>query len=236
MACLFVRANWKPGLKASAHKMGVTMPLIDAVGHLSFLIVALSLLMRDIILLRILGILSGIVGICYNYFITDIPLWVPIIWLSVFMFINIYMIATFYLSNRLTNLTDDDVTIWKTNFLGLATDEYRRLKKIFQFRSYDGGDVLIHAGTENAFLYFITSGQLIVRRGDAEIGKLSQGDIVGEMSFLTEAPANADVIAVGGARCIEIDKAKLRSLMIKHPSFHLSMTNLFNMNLMKKLA
>jgi len=212
------------------------MSFIDAVGHLSFLIIALSLLMRDIILLRALGILSGIVGIYYNYWVTDEHLWVPIIWLAIFMLINIFMIATFYITNSDANLTDDELAIWKMNFVALATDEYRRIKRIFEFRSYGSSDVLIHAGTETAFLYFVTSGQLRVERDNEEIGKLTQGDVVGEMSFLTDSRANADVIAVEETSCIVIDKSKLRSLMIKHPSFHLSMMNVFNINLMKKLA
>ena len=180
-----------------------------------------------VFLLRALGILSGMVGIGYNYFITDEPLWVPIIWLTVFMLINFFMIVRFYLSTRQADLSDDDVTIWKTNFLGLATDEYQ---------SYDGDEIVIHKGTENGFLYFITSGNFDVRRGKTEVAILTQGDIIGEILFLTESPVNADVIAHEGAKCIMIDKSKLRSLMLKHPSFHLSMTSLFNLNLMKKLA
>ena len=209
---------------------------IDAVGHLSFLIVALSLLMRDIILLRLLGILSGVVGIGYNYFVTMEPLWVPIIWLSVFMAINIYMIATFFLANRKANLSEEDLTLWQNNFLGLAIDEYRRLKKIFDHRTFDDGEVLIQLGQDNRFLFFVTAGQLVVHRNGQDIGVLEQGGVAGEMSFLTEALPNADVVASGGASCILIDKAKLRALMMKHPTFHLSMTNVFNLNLMKKLA
>ena len=209
---------------------------IDAVGHLSFLIVALSLLMRDIILLRLLGILSGVVSIGYNYFVTMEPLWVPIIWLSVFMAINIYMIATFFLANRKANLSEEDLTLWQNNFLGLAIDEYRRLKKIFDHRTFDDGEVLIQLGQDNRFLFFVTAGQLVVHRNGQDIGVLEQGGVAGEMSFLTEALPNADVVASGGASCILIDKAKLRALMMKHPTFHLSMTNVFNLNLMKKLA
>ena len=73
------------------------MTTIDIAGHFSFLIVAISLAMKDIIFLRILGICSGIVGIFYNYFVTSDPLWVPIIWLSLFIIINSSMISIFYL-------------------------------------------------------------------------------------------------------------------------------------------
>ena len=100
--------------------------------------------MKDIILLRALGILSGMVVIGYNYFVTDEPLWVPIIWLTVFMLINFFMIVRFYLSTRQADLSDNDVTIWKTNFLGLATDEYRWIKRIFEYQSYDGDEIVIH--------------------------------------------------------------------------------------------
>ena len=75
------------------------MTTIDIAGHLSFLIVAISIAMKDIIFLRILGICSGIVGIFYNYFVTSDPLWVPIIWLSIFIIINSSMISRFYLEN-----------------------------------------------------------------------------------------------------------------------------------------
>jgi hypothetical protein len=87
------------------------MTLIDMVGHLSFLIIAFSLLMRDIILLRILSIGSGVIGIYYNFFVAREPLWVPIIWLTVFMGINVYMIVMFYLSNRRSGLSADDLEI-----------------------------------------------------------------------------------------------------------------------------
>jgi hypothetical protein len=212
------------------------MTLIDMVGHLSFLIIAFSLLMRDIILLRILSIGSGVIGIYYNFFVAREPLWVPIIWLTVFMGINVYMIVMFYLSNRRSGLSADDLEIWKTNFLGLTTEEFRRIRKLFDFQSYNSGDVLTQTGRDNHSLYFITSGQMDVRRDGESINSLATGDVIGEMSFLTEAPANADVIAGDQTKCIVIDRSKLRAVMLKHPSFHLAMTNLFNLNLIKKLA
>ena len=93
------------------------MTTIDIAGHLSFLIVAISLSMKDIIFLRMLSICSGIIGVFYNYFVTSEPLWVPIIWLSIFIIINSYMITIYYLENKRSNLTQDDVEIWQTNFI-----------------------------------------------------------------------------------------------------------------------
>ena len=212
------------------------MLIIHIIGHLSFAIVALSLLMRDIILLRTLSIASGLIGIFYNFFAAPTPLWVPIIWLALFIVINGYMIISFYHSNRQTGLSAEDLEIWKSNFLGLTADEYRRIRKLFEFQTYAPGDRLTSIGRDNHFLFFVTAGQLGVRRDGELINNLTQGDLVGEMSFLTHAPANADVVAHDQTKCIVIDKTKLRSIMAKHPTLHLSITNLFNQNLMKKLA
>ncbi len=212
------------------------MTFIDLIGHLSFLLVATSFMMRDIILLRALSITSGLIGISYNFLSASEPRWIPIIWLCVFIGINVSMIVVFYFSNRQTGLSVKDLEIWKTNFLGLTVDEFRRIRKLFDFQSYKAGDVLTEMGEENHFLYFVTSGQLEVRREGESINTLVSGDVIGEMSFLTETAANADVIADDQTKCIVIDRKKLRTVMMKHPSFHLSMTNLFNLNLIKKLA
>ena len=212
------------------------MTTIDIAGHLSFLIVAISLAMKDIIFLRILGICSGFVGIFYNYFVTSDPLWVTIIWLSIFIIINSYMISRFYLENKGSNLTSKDIEIWKTNFIGLSLSEYKMIKRISNTNIYNTGDVLIHMGIKNKFLYFVNTGNLNVKRNNEVLNTLSQGDVAGEMSFITDSLPNADVIANENSNCITIEKSELKSIMVKNPTLHLSITNLFNLNLTKKLA
>ena len=212
------------------------MTTIDIAGHLSFLIVAISLAMKDIIFLRILGICSGIVGVFYNYFVTSDPLWVPIIWLFLFIIINSTMISIFYLENKRSNLTSEDIEIWKTNFIGLSISEYKMIKKIANTKIYNTGDVLIHMGIKNKFLYFVNTGNLNVMKNNEILNTLSQGDVAGEMSFITESLPNADVIANEQSNCVTIDKVQLKSIMVKNPTLHLAITNLFNINLTKKLA
>ena len=212
------------------------MTAIDFVGHLSFLIVALSLAMKDIIFLRILGILSGFVGIFYNYFVTTDPLWIPIIWLSIFIVINISMISLFYFENLKGNLSAEDIEIWQNNFIGLTVQEFKTIKKISKSKIYGVGDTLISMGEKNKYLYFVNSGNLSVEKNNKKITNLSQGDIAGEMSFITDSLPNADVIANEETNCVIVNKDELKSVMIKNPTLHLSITNLFNINLTKKLA
>ena len=57
-----------------------------------------------------------------------------------------------------------------------------------------------------------------------------------KMSFLNETQANADVFSDNRTTCIALEKGKLRKIMIKNPAFHVSVTKLFNKNLMKKIS
>ena len=212
------------------------MTITDTIGHLSFLTAALSLCMKDIIFLRIISIISGLIGIVYNYYVTSNPLWVPIFWLSVFVLINIYMITRIYLENRTSNLSLQDIEIWKRNFLGLTLGEYKAVKKISTLKFYEMDEVLIHTGQENNFLYFINSGNFKVEKNNKKVNVLSQGDLVGEISFITNSLPNADVIAREKSSCIVIEKDELKSLMLKNPMLHISITSLFNIGLSKKLA
>ena len=67
--------------------------MIEFAGHASFALAAWSFFVRDMIFLRTLAIISGVVGISYNYFIHVGPLWTPVIWLSIFICINGYRIV-----------------------------------------------------------------------------------------------------------------------------------------------
>ena len=58
---------------------------IEIIGHISFAFAAMSFFVRDMLFLRSFAIISGMVGITFNYFIQVGPLWIPIFWLSFFI-------------------------------------------------------------------------------------------------------------------------------------------------------
>ena len=212
------------------------MSVVDVIGHLSFVIVAISFLMKDIIWLRAFSIFSGIVGITYNFTIPVGPLWIPIIWLTIFIAINIYMIIIFYVANRKSGFSEEDIKIWKKNFWGLSAEEFRNIRKIIIEKNFHPNSKVLEKNKETNYVYFINSGLLKVNIDGDIPKKLSSGDVAGEMSFISNSNANADVISETTTRCLAVEKTKLRKAMLRSPSFHISMTNLFNQNLMKKIS
>ena len=57
-------------------------------GHATFALTAFSFYVRDILLLRSLSIVAGLVGVPYYFFVAGGPNWLVIFWLFVFMLIN----------------------------------------------------------------------------------------------------------------------------------------------------
>jgi len=145
------------------------------------------------------------------------------------------MISSFYYSNRNSGFSEDDLNIWKNNFWGLTAEEFRKIKKIMVIKSFYE-EKIISIGQETKYIYFVLSGKLNVKINNNIVKELTKGDVAGEMSFLNETQANADVFSDNRTKCIALEKGKLRKIMIKNPAFHVSVTKLFNKNLMKKIS
>lgn len=62
-------------------------------GHLAFVLIVFSFLVKDILWLRVISIIASIAGIVYNYFVPAAPLWLVINWNLVFIAINIVQIG-----------------------------------------------------------------------------------------------------------------------------------------------
>ena len=71
---------------------------------------------------------------------------------------------------------------------------------------------IIHYGKEVDMLYIITQGEFSVishLRGDKEIARIQQGEIVGEMSFIDSSPPSASVISTMPSVVLAISRQKL---------------------------
>ncbi|SVD43213.1 uncharacterized protein METZ01_LOCUS396067, partial [marine metagenome] len=86
----------------------MTLTVLEMVGHLSFGLTALSFIMRDILVLRVLAIASCCFGIVYNYFLPAGPLWLVIFWISVFAVIYIVNVVLLCIQNRGITFSDEE--------------------------------------------------------------------------------------------------------------------------------
>lgn len=85
-------------------------------------------------------------------------------------------------------------------------------------------DFLLREGDKSTQMYYLLKGTLGVykRKGDglAQIGNILEGEIVGEMSFLDEAPRSASVKALVDCELIAIPHEKFEAFFKNLPAWY----------------
>jgi CRP/FNR family transcriptional regulator, cyclic AMP receptor protein len=104
----------------------------------------------------------------------------------------------------------------------LTDEQMRSLAERLSFRDLKPGDVLVPEGTSDNHLYVIVSGALSVVRNagtpDAvTLFTLTQGDLVGELSFLDETKHYATLVAAGPTRVFGLEREALEALLPVEP-------------------
>lgn len=80
------------------------------------------------------------------------------------------------------------------------------------------GEHIVHPGTAGDEAYVIIEGRATVRRKGRKIAELQTGDVVGEMSLITELSRNAGVRADTFVPALKIVGADLSAIMNEHPT------------------
>jgi NTE family protein len=86
-----------------------------------------------------------------------------------------------------------------------------------------GGDALVRQGEPGDAMYLLVSGRLRAYvQGEAEtaqlVGEITRGELVGEMSLLTDEPRRATVLAVRDSLLVRLAKADFDALMTRQPA------------------
>lgn len=209
---------------------------LDLIGHTSFLITALSFALRDMMALRVFAIVSGLIGIAYNYWIPAGPLWLVIFWLSVFIAINVVRIVGIVLERRTVEFTDEEAELRETVFPNFSPVEFKKLIRIGDWEQAGKGEVLAEQGNIIGGLKLLYNGEVIVERDGAEIGRARDGAMIGEISFIQGGPATATVSATKPCRYVAWSGDELRRLLNRNPSMDIAMKHVFSVDLMRKLT
>jgi CRP-like cAMP-binding protein len=210
--------------------------LLNLVGHLSFAVTAASLAMRDMLLLRFLGVVSGLLGISYNYFLPGGPLWLVIFWLVIFSLIHLWRIYGIFSERRAVRFSEEERELHSTIFRGFDTVEFMRLLNIAERKSFSKGYQILDENISSNNLFVIVEGKALVKRKDLAIAELGPGSVIGEISFLNGGRTTAAVYAETQLRCLSFTHEKLTDLFNRYPVMRLSMNSLISADLAVKLT
>ncbi|MBA59678.1 MAG: hypothetical protein CMQ40_10990 [Gammaproteobacteria bacterium] len=192
------------------------MDAISLFGNLSFALSALSFLMKDMTRLRLIAIISAVLGICYNYSVAEKPLWLVIFWLSTFFSINSWMLVNSYLRNKSAKFSQDERELFEALFSHLSPFEYLELLRASKWIRVDKEISFIEKGIENTQLALIWHGKAKIVRNEGELIFLKRGAFIGELSFLTKNLPSAEVILLKGSCVLVWEHKELRKWLSKY--------------------
>ncbi|MBI4684953.1 MAG: cyclic nucleotide-binding domain-containing protein [Nitrospirae bacterium] len=103
----------------------------------------------------------------------------------------------------------------------LPEDEARDLISTLKPQSFSSGQTIIEEGDSGDSIFVIKSGHVLVVAHilgkEIELATLSEGDVFGEVAFLTGRPRTASVIAADNLEIIEFNRIILEEIFAKYP-------------------
>jgi CRP-like cAMP-binding protein len=83
-------------------------------------------------------------------------------------------------------------------------------------RSFEPGELVMRAGEAVEGLHLITEGEIALRKGQAEVGRLKSPQSLGFLDILARSDGSYDGVATAGARTLELRADRLLELMEDH--------------------
>lgn len=180
--------------------------------HIANVIYLCSYLVKDVLWLRVLSVIAGIVLLGY-YARLPMPLWPVITWNILFAVINTWQISLLLRERRPVKFRPDERLLYELAFRRLTQREFAKLLAIGQWRDVAPGERITRRGEELDQLTVLVSGRVRVESDGRPVAELRPGCLVGEMGFFTSRTSNADVIAVEPTRTVSWRDDMLRKLL-----------------------
>jgi hypothetical protein len=186
------------------------------VGHLSYILLVVSMMMRDISALRLLVIASALAGIAYDLIWLRNP--VGVFWEGLLLLVNVVQLYLLWRKNRSAQFTQEEAQFVSTRLKGLSAGRCRDFFDMGRWEYLPSGSVLTRQNERPEFLAYLSKGTASIIVDDQEVAAVQEGHYIGEMSLLGDGNASATVIVTEPARVWRIEAEKIERLMQDRPN------------------
>jgi hypothetical protein len=202
--------------------------------HVANVLYLLSYLVRDILWLRLLTVIAGLVLMPY-FVLQSPPLWPPVLWNVLFTAINGVQIGRLLAERRPVHLTEEQERLHALAFRALTPREFLRLARQGTWKTGSAGERIVDQGVVLGDLICMLSGKAAVRVDGSEVAQLEAGCFIGEMSYLTGARTTASVQVVEPARYLVWKNASLKALLDSDAALRSAVQLVIGRDLVSKL-
>ena len=203
-------------------------------GHFSYALVALSFLLRDILLLRLVAIVASTCNVTYSLGVTP-PNLIAAFWQSIFILINVTWSCRLIFERRGVRFSEEEKELYQSLFQNFTALEFMKLVRICRWKQAEAGDVLTELGEEPKDVMLIYNGEIEADLPDGRKPHYRDGTFIGEISFIKGGPATATVRTVVATRYVSWPKDELRGLLRRNPAMAATLQTVFTEDLTRKL-
>ncbi|CAM3210560.1 hypothetical protein SPAN111604_10615 [Sphingomonas antarctica] len=204
------------------------------IAQLSGLLLTLSMFGRASIRTRLAVIAAAIAALCYALLARHIP---PLaFWAAVVLAVSAFKIIEIEWKERLTRFSVADEHLRTRLMTGLSRSHARALIDRGNWVSGKTGERLLTEGEPVTHLYFLHSGAAAVSFAKVPVGQCAAGDLIGDATAISGAPATATVNLTAASElwCIWADE--LRHYVALHPEVRTVLERGLNEALRGKLS
>jgi len=196
----------------------------------------LAFAMTNIQRLRFLIVLSSSAYAVYYWLFPAEPLWLDIGSELSLVTINGFMIVYLAWSNSRIKFDQREQFLYENEFSDLTRVEFNRLLKISEWELEGRGHVYTVAGERLQDIFYLVSGRAQAELPDGHSVNVSEGSVIGEVSFRLDCPASATVTSIDSCMCLRWNQQELRSLCKRHPNIKRVVDNVLSSHMARKLS
>ncbi len=205
-----------------------------AVGHVSYMLLVLSMMMRTMTKLRIIAVSAGLTSMAYGFFWLNDP--VTVFWETVFVSVNLVQLLIITYENRHATFSDEQKVVIESMVPGSDRRNARRILSLGSWHEADPGTVLIEEDQMTTHLILLVRGAVQVERNSKIIGVCGEGDFLGEISYLNDVAATATAVVANHVRYFSFERERLSEFLKRDPELRQRVEASFNRNLVGKLV
>jgi hypothetical protein len=209
--------------------------MTDILFFIANLLFCLAYVLRDMAYLRAISIIASLSTLPYFYFL-DPPLYSAMAWQIAFIAVNGYNLTVLMLERRSISLNEQERWLHDRTFRMLTPQEMRRLLRPTSVRHCDADVTLIREGESMDHLILLLRGTAEVFAEGEYRATLKPGDFAGEMSFVTDKPASAAVIAREPVDYLQWQRSDLDEIYHRDAGLKDAMQGVIGADMAQKLA
>lgn len=201
--------------------------------HIAAFVTASGYFFRDQIILRSLIVFGSSTYVAYYYLVPEQPLWNAIMWSSIFVMVNIYVICRL-IYDRMAVYENEQERHLSRTFNQFNPGMFRKLMAAGHLNKAYSVTRLSTEGKHLDRLYFVIDGGISIEKDGRQFDYMA-GAFIGEVAYLTSMPASASVFIPENTSYVVWHHAALRSLASKHPELKSRLEAMFNQDMARKV-